>query len=156
MSANLAAVLIALHGLAAAVWVGGMFFAYMSLRPVAATQLDPPQRTRLWEASFQRFFPWVWGSVFVLPGTGLWLIFGFYGGMANVSGDVHTMLMLGIIMMTLFAHIYFAPYRRMRQAIAVEDWPEAGRRLGQIRLFIAINLVLGLITVAIGAGGRFW
>jgi len=49
-----------------------------------------------------------------------------------------------------------APYRRMRQAIAVEDWPEAGRRLSQIRLFIAINLVLGLLTVAIGAGGRFW
>ncbi len=59
-------------------------------------------------------------------------------------------------MMAIFAHIYFAPYRRMRQAIAAENWPEAGRRLGQIRRLIAINLVLGLITVAIGAGGRFW
>lgn len=156
MSANLAAILVALHGLAAAIWVGGMFFAYMALRPVAATQLEPPQRTRLWEASFQRFFPWVWGSVFVLLGTGFWLIFGFYGGMAGVGGDVHTMLLLGLVMMVIFAHIVFAPYRRMRQAIAAEDWPEAGRRLGQIRRFIAINLVLGLITVAIGAGGRFW
>ncbi len=156
MSANLAAILVALHGLAAAVWVGGMFFAYMAMRPVAASQLEPPQRTRLWEASFQRFFPWVWLSVLLLLGTGFWLIFGFYGGMAGVGGDVHSMLLLGLVMMGIFAHIYFAPYRRMRQAIAAENWPEAGRRLGQIRRLIAINLVLGLITVAIGAGGRFW
>ena len=155
MSSFFAALLIALHGLAAAVWVGGMFFAYTALRPVAATQLEPPQRTRLWEASFQRFFPWVWGSVLVLLGTGFGLIFGFYGGMAGVGGDVHTMLLLGLVMMAIFAHIYFAPYRRMRQAIAAEDTPEAGRRLNQIRRFIAINLVLGLVTVVVGSAGRF-
>lgn len=33
---------LALHVLAVTVWVGGMFFAYMILRPVAASQLQPP------------------------------------------------------------------------------------------------------------------
>jgi len=50
----------------------------------------------------------------------------------------------------------FSPYRRMRAAIAREDWPEAVRRLGQIRLFIAINLALGLVTIVLGTGGRWW
>ena len=36
------AIAIPLHLLAAVIWVGGMFFAYMALRPVAASLLEPP------------------------------------------------------------------------------------------------------------------
>ena len=50
---------LALHVLAITVWVGGMFFAYMVLRPIAASQLQPPQRLPLWQGVFSRFFPWV-------------------------------------------------------------------------------------------------
>jgi len=32
----------------------------------------------------------------------------------------------------------------------------AARQLGQMRLIVATNLVLGLITAAIGASGRYW
>jgi uncharacterized membrane protein len=156
MSGQLVAILVALHTLAAGIWVGGMFFAWMVLRPVAVAQLEPPARVRLWEDCFRRFFPWVWASVIIVLVTGFWLIFGFYGGMAGVGGYVHTMLGLGLIMMGLFAHIYFAPFRRMRQAVAAEDWPEAGRRLGQIRRIIGINLIIGLVVLAIGSGGRYW
>jgi uncharacterized membrane protein len=156
MSQYLAILLIALHGLAAAIWVGGMFLAYVAVRPAAARVLDIPERTTLWQESFAGFFPWVWASIVVLLITGFWLIFGLYGGMAAVGIDVHTMLLLGIVMMALFGHLYFGPYRRMRQAIAGKDWPEAGRRLGQIRLIIAVNLTLGLATIAMGAGGRFF
>lgn len=35
---------ITLHVLSAVVWVGGMFFAWMALRPVAASLLEPPPR----------------------------------------------------------------------------------------------------------------
>lgn len=156
MSSQIVAILVALHTLTAGIWVGGMFFAYMALRPVAAAQLEPPARLRLWDSCFQRFFPWVWVSVIVLLITGLWLTFGFYGGMAGVGGHVHTMLGLGLIMMGLFVHLYFVPFRRMRLAVVAEDWPEAGRHLGRIRGIIAINLILGLIVLAIGSGGRFW
>lgn len=156
MPGYLAILLIALHGLAAAVWVGGMFMAYVAVRPAAARVLAVPERTTLWQESFAGFFPWVWASIVVLLVTGFWLIFGFYDGIAAVGIDVHTMLLLGIVMMALFGFLYFGPYKRMRQAIAEKQWPEAGRRLGQVRLIIAVNLTLGLVTVAIGAGGRFF
>jgi uncharacterized membrane protein len=56
----------------------------------------------------------------------------------------------------LFLHLYFAPWRRLRAAVARRDWVEGGRQLGQIRTIVTINLVLGLIVVAIGGSGRYW
>src|SRR5437773_1376556 len=47
MSLPLASVLIPLHLLFAAIWVGGMFFAVLALRP-AAFALDPAVRLPLW------------------------------------------------------------------------------------------------------------
>ncbi len=145
-----------LHVLAVVVWVGGMFFAYMALRPVAATVLEPPQRLTLWAGVFGRFFPWVWAAIVLILGSGLWIIFSFYGGMANVNSSVHTMLGMGIVMMLLFMHVYFAPYRRLKMAVAAEDWAEGGKRLGQIRTLVGINTILGLLTTIVGASGRYW
>lgn len=143
-----------LHVLAVVIWVGGMFFAYMFLRPVAGQQLEGMARLKLWEAVFGRFFPWVWGSVVVILATGIYMIFGVFGGMADVHPSVHTMLLLGLIMMAIFAHVFFAPFRRMRQAIAVDDAPEGLRRLGQIRILVGINTVIGLVTILVASGGR--
>jgi hypothetical protein len=36
------------------------------------------------------------------------------------------------------------------------EFSEAARELDQIRRIVAINLVLGLLTVIVGASGRFW
>ncbi|MEK7716744.1 MAG: hypothetical protein AAB322_03200, partial [Pseudomonadota bacterium] len=66
---------ISLHLLATIIWVGGMFFAYMALRPVAATLLPPAQRMPLWVQTFARFFPWVWAAVIILPATGYWMLY---------------------------------------------------------------------------------
>ena len=49
------------HILGAVVWVGGMFAAYVCLRP-AAGALEAPQRLKLWRGFFAKFFPWVWVS----------------------------------------------------------------------------------------------
>ncbi|MGV8935022.1 MAG: hypothetical protein ACOH1I_10380 [Gallionellaceae bacterium] len=49
-----------IHLLAVIVWVGGMFFAYVVLRPSAAEVLQPPERLRLWDKAFNLFFNWVW------------------------------------------------------------------------------------------------
>ena len=148
------AALLALHALAAAVWVGGMFFAYLALRP-AMGALDPPQRCRLWHAVLGRFFVFVWVCVAALLATGYAMIFAVYGGMAGVGAHVHLMQGIGWLMMLLFAHVWFAPYGRLRRAVAGEDWPEAGRQVGRIRQVVAVNLALGLVVVAVGAGGRW-
>ncbi len=149
------AVILALHLLSAVVWVGGMFFAYMALRPVAASQLEPPARLRLWAGVFSRFFPWVWLSIVLLLTTGYWMLFKLMGGMANAPLYVHLMNGLGIVMMLIFMHVYFAAYRRLRQAVAAEDWPSGGAKLAQIRLLVGINTILGLTVIAVAGGGRY-
>ncbi|SDO27290.1 Uncharacterized membrane protein [Halomonas shengliensis] len=146
---------ITLHVLAAILWVGGMFFAWMVLRPVAASQLAPPQRLTLWHGVFERFFPWVWAAVAVLLGSGLWMLFAVFGGMAGARWHIHLMLALGLAMMAIYLHLWFAPWQRLRRAVAAEAWPEGGRQLATIRRLVGINLLLGLLTSAIAAGGRY-
>jgi uncharacterized membrane protein len=146
---------IAIHALAAVIWVGGMFFAYMVLRPGAGS-LEAPVRLQLWERVFSRFFPWVWISVATLLASGLGMMFWGYGGYAVARIYVHVMLGIGLLMMAIYAHLYFVPWRRLRRAVAAANWAEAGVQLGVIRRIVAVNLTLGLITVAIGASGRFW
>ena len=147
---------ILLHVIGVVIWVGGMFFAYMVLRPIAAGQLEPPLRLKLWVGVFGMFFPWVWISIAVILATGFWLIFGAYGGMGAVGFYVHAMLGLGILMMLIFFHVFFAPYARLKRAVAEETWQEGGKQLAMIRRLVGINTVLGFVTIAIGAGGRYF
>jgi len=147
---------IVLHLLSAVVWVGGMFFAYMCLRPVAASQLEPPQRLTLWVGIFQKFFPFVWLSVIFLPLTGYMMIFNLWGGFADTPKYIHIMNGLGIVMILLYMHVFFAPFKRLKNAVAIQDWPTGGKYLNQMRKLIAINLSIGLIVVIIASGGRYF
>jgi uncharacterized membrane protein len=143
------------HALAAVIWVGGMFFAYMVLRQALGT-LDPQARLDLWRDVFGRFFPWVWASIVALLVSGYGMVFFGLGGFGDAGVDVHVMQATGLLMMALFLHLYFAPWRRLQRALAQRDGETAARQLDQIRRIVAINLVLGLLTVAIGASGRYW
>jgi uncharacterized membrane protein len=145
-----------LHILAAVIWVGGMFFAHMVLRPTAMEQLDPPQRLPLWAGVFGRFFPWVWGCIVALLLTGYWLIFGPFGGMGNVGIYIHIMNTTGLVMMGLFSYLYFIPYPRLKQAVNTQNWPEGAKNLNRIRLIVTTNLVLGIVTIIVAQAGRYW
>ena len=145
----------ALHALGAVIWVGGMFFAYMVLRPSLST-LEPPARLQLWSGVFERFFAWVGGIIIALLATGYFLVFAVHGGFGSAGVHIHIMHLLGIIMMVLFVLLFASPYGRFRAAVANEDWPAAAGLLNTIRRIVGANLVLGLVTVAIGASGRFW
>jgi uncharacterized membrane protein len=148
-------ILVALHALAAVVWVGGMFFAYIVLRP-AAGPLETPARLSLWRRVFSRFFPWVWASIAVLLVSGYAMLFLRFGGFAGAGLHIHVMQLTGILMMLLFFHLFFAPWRRFSRSVEAGALQDAGAALSQIRRIVAINLVLGLLTVAVGASGRFW
>ncbi len=147
--------LLAVHILAAVFWVGGMAFAYTILRP-AAGKLEAPARLSLWARVFASFLPWVGLSIVVLLASGFWMIFILFGGMANVPLYVNLMLGLGIVMMLLYLHLLFAPYKRLRRAVGDESWPEAGKALSQIRQLVGVNTILGVIVIAIGGTGRYW
>jgi len=145
-----------LHALAAVLWVGGMFFAYQVLRPAMGTLAPPPERLKLWSQVFRRFFPWVWAAVILLPATGYLLIATQYGGFEAAPIHVHWMHGTGWLMIALYIYLYFAPYRALTAAVAAEDWPTGGAQLAVIRKIVGTNLILGLITIALGATGRFW
>jgi uncharacterized membrane protein len=143
------------HILAAVIWVGGMFFAHQMLRP-AVGPLEPAQRLGLWRRVFARFFPAVWVSIAALLASGFGMILWGFGGFAHIGPHINVMMGLGIIMMLAFAHLYFAPWRRFRAAVDGGDLAAAAKQLTQIRHIVALNLVLGLIVVVVGATGRYW
>lgn len=146
---------ITLHLLAVVIWVGGMFFAYMALRPVAAALLEPPLRLPLWTQTFARFFPWVWAAVILLPVTGYWMILNVFGGFSTLALYIHIMQGVGIVMILIFLHVYFAPYKRMRKAVIANDFAAAGKQLATIRKLIGLNLFLGLALIVVTSSGRY-
>ena len=152
------AILITLHVLAVVVWVGGMFFAYMALRPAAVETLDPPLRLSLWVATFKRFFPWVWLAVILLPVSGYAMLFATerFAGLTYAPLYIHIMNGVGIVMILIFLLVFLAPFRQLKLAVAAQNWPEGGKRLGQIRMLIGLNLILGLLVVVIASGGRYF
>ena len=150
-----AAIAVIFHALSAVVWVGGMYFAHQALRP-AAVVLEPGPRLMLWARVLGRFFAWVIGAVVLLLVSGFAMVFDVFGGFGGLGLYIQLMMGIGIVMMLLFFHLYFAPWRRFQAAVGRQDWAEGGRQLGQIRTIVTVNLVLGLIVVAIGSSGRYW
>jgi uncharacterized membrane protein len=147
--------LLAIHLLAVVFWVGGMAFAYTVLRP-AAGALDPAARLPLWQRVFARFLPWVGVSIVALLVSGFAMTFLLFGGFSNAAPYVHAMATTGIVMMLLFLHLIFAPWRRFRDAVDHGELPEAAKNLNQIRIIVGINLLLGVVTIVIGGTGRYW
>ena len=140
-----------LHLLGAVIWVGGMFFAHMVLRP-AAMALGPPQRLSLWLGVLSRFFRWVWGAVLLIPLTGHGLVMA----LATTPGwHILTMMLLGWLMVFLFVFLFFWPFQALRRLVAEKRYPEAARQLARIRTVVTINLALGLTTSALAIFGRF-
>lgn len=142
-----------LHLLGVIVWIGGMFFAHMALRPAAAELLPPPQRLPLLKGVLDRFFRWVWLAILSILFSGYWLFVVAYKGQAALY--VHLMQGTGLLMVIIFCYIYFVPYRRMGAALARPDVPSAAVEMTSIRRLIGINLVLGLATTVIGAAKAF-
>jgi len=145
-----------LHVITAVIWVGGMFFAHNILRPAAGESLEPPARQTLWVGVFKRFFPYVWLSVVLLPLTGYLMIFLRWDSMAYAPLYVHIMNGLGMLMILIYMHVYFAPYKRLKSAVAEQRWPDGGKAIDQIRVLIGINKILGFIVIIVASGGRFF
>lgn len=147
---------LALHALAAVIWVGGMFTIYVCLRPALGVLETPSDRVRIAAATFGKFFPWVWLSILVLFATGYLMVFTTQGGFAQTGMHVHIMQTIAWVMVGLFAFLYWGAWKDLRAAVSAQDWPAGASSIGRIRRIIAVNLPFGLIVVAIGASGRWW
>ena len=142
--------LVLIHLLAVIVWVGGMFFAHVCLRPVAAAQLPPPQRLPLLAAVLGRFFAVVGWALLLLWGSGL-VRFAQVG--AAIPWNWHAMVGIATAMTVILGLIVFRFHRPMVAAVAAQDWPGAGAAMNVIRKLVLTNLVLGFATVAVAVLG---
>ena len=143
--------LLFLHLTGVIVWIGGMFFAHFCLRPVAAEQLPPPQRLPLLAGVLGRFFRIVAVAIalILLSGIARMLNVGF----ANAPLHWHVMLSSGLVMTIIFVDIALRHLVRLQAGVAAQDWPAAGAAMNAIRQRVALNLGLGVATVAIACFG---
>ena len=145
------AVAYSLHLLAALIWVGGMFFAWMILRPAAIAALEGPARLKLWVEVFQRFFVWVWIAVVILPISGVGLLQMRFNGFETAPRYVQIMMGLYIVMVALFIRIQSLQLPELRKAVEAQAWAEGAAVMGRIRRLVGCNLIVGLVLVAIAA-----
>jgi uncharacterized membrane protein len=136
---------LAVHVLCAVIWVGGMFFAYVVLRP-SLSVLEPIQRIALHTQIFRRFFLIVWHVMPLILLSGFAALFGLFGGPATAPWNISVMMLLGLIMSAVFLLIVFGPYARFRRTT---DRTTIVASMDRIRKLITVNLVLGIVTVVV-------
>jgi uncharacterized membrane protein len=143
-----------LHLGAAVVWLGGMFFALFCLRPAAAG-LPPPVRLPFMADALGRFFNVVLVTVLVVVASGAAMMARAAqtthqtGAPFNMPADWLVMAGLGLLMIAVFAYVRLVLYKRLRQAIAAQDWPAGGAALNEIRFWVAANLGFGTLAVGV-------
>jgi len=141
-----------LHITSAVIWVGGMFFAYMALRPAMAG-LSKDIALALWRRTLQTFLRWVAAMVLVLWVTGIYQMFFVLPGFGTSGLHVDTMFTTALIMTLLFFWLNHSVFRKFKLAADSHDFETAGQLIHTIRKIVAVNLGLGLITVVIASWG---
>ena len=143
-----------IHLLSIIVWIGGMVFVQFFLRP-ALTQLEAPQRVRLMHDVLGRFFNAVLVAAGLALASGIWMI-GRIAKQTVQAGIKFTMpiewmvmSVLGLVMVAIFLYIRFALYKRLSAAVTAAAWPAGGAALASIRSWVLVNLVIGMVIVAV-------
>lgn len=135
-----------MHLAAGTIWLGGMTTLLWAVRPTAMAQLEPPQRIPLMTGILTRFLNLVVLCVALLLVSGGLMLAGV--DMSIAPKGWHAMLGMGLLMCLIFGHLYFVPFRRLRSAVGLSDWPAAGRQLAHIHVLVVTNFLLGWLAVA--------
>lgn len=142
-----------LHLIAGIVWMGGMTFMLFALRPAAIAVMEAQPRAILMGQVWKRFYAMVLVSIVVLFATGTHLYTATFRATRLATGDGgvplgwNIMLVLGLAMMLIFGHIYFAGFKKYKRAVAAGDWPLTGKAAGLIHTMTLINFSLGWIAI---------
>ncbi len=134
------------HLIAAILWMGGMGFMLLALRPVVLT-LDGPVRAQLMLKVWRRFFTVAGIAVVALLFSGSYL----YAAAMRVGGATpgkHAMASIGILMFLIFGHLVFAGFRKYARALAAGDSATAQRAAGTIHTLVVVNFCLGWLAIA--------
>jgi len=142
---NLYKITLLAHIVSAVIWVGGMFFAHVILRP-SLMDVDTAVRLSIWKKVFKKFFYWVWISVFTILITGYGIVFLIYGGLSGIQGRMHIYIMLaaGTVMSFIYFYIYFVPFQKFLAALSSHNNQIAAYQQGIMRKLVFFNLLLGI------------
>jgi uncharacterized membrane protein len=143
-----------IHLVGAIFWMGGMAFMLLALRPAAVGLLQPPERLMLMGAVWKRFFPVVLVSIVALFTTGTHLYTTAFRAVKVATGQGavplgwNLMLVLGLLMMVIFAYIYAVAFVKFKRAMTELDWPLAGKAAAQVHICMVANFALGWLAIA--------
>ena len=143
-----------LHLIAGIVWMGGMTFMLFALRPATLAVMQAQPRAILMGQVWKRFFALVLAAIVLLFTTGTHLYTQTFRAARLATGDGsvplgwNIMLVLGIVMMLIFGHIYFAGFKKYKRAVAAADWPLAAKAAGLIHTMTLINFTIGWLAIA--------
>jgi len=147
------AILLFLHLVAAAFWVGGMATMHFAVRPAAVATLEPPLRLRTMAAALRRFFVGVDASVTLLFVSGVSMIL-LAGGFRNVHWRIEAMMSIAVVMTGIYVYIRASVFKALRRAVEESAWPVAAARLNTVRKLVSLNLALGVVVFAVATIGR--
>ena len=142
-----------LHLIAGIVWMGGMTFMLFALRPAALVSLDAQPRALLMAEVWRRFYVLVLLAIALLFTTGTHLYTATFRAakLATGQGSVplgwNVMLVLGLAMMLIFGHIYFAGFKKYKRAVAAGQWPVAAKAAGLMHTMTMVNFTLGWLAI---------
>ena len=142
-----------LHLIAGIVWMGGMTFMLLALRPAALASLDAQPRALLMAEVWRRFYALVLLAIILLFATGTHMYTTTFRAakLATGQGSVplgwNVMLVLGLSMMLIFGHIYFAGFKKYRRAVAAGEWPVAAKAAGLMHTMTLVNFTLGWLAI---------
>lgn len=143
-----------IHLVAGILWMGGMAFMLIALRPAAIAVLQPPERVMLMVGAMRRFFAVVGVSIVALLFSGTPMYTTLFRATREATGQGgvplgwNLMLGLGLLMMLIFGHLFFVGFARLKRAAAAQDWSLAGQAALQVHRLVITNFLLGWIAIA--------
>jgi uncharacterized membrane protein len=133
----------AIHLLCVVLWVGGMAFLLVTLRPSMAA-IDPAARLVLQGAVFRRFFRLVWQIMPMAIVSGLLLLILSYSHQA-LPWEVMVMQTGGVLMAAIFIGMVLVPNKRFQAKLA--DGTATAADVAPIRRLIWLSLGIGTIIL---------
>jgi uncharacterized membrane protein len=78
-----------------------------------------------------------------------------FGGFAGSGPYIHAMTGLGVVMILIFLHVFFAPFKRIKRCLDSGDIAGAAKALNQIRMLVGLNTLIGIVTIFVATAGKY-
>jgi uncharacterized membrane protein len=133
----------AIHLLCVVLWVGGMAFLLLTLRP-SVSVIDPTARLALQGAVFRRFFRSIWQVMPMAIVSGLLLLILSYSHHA-LPWPVMVMQTGGVLMAAIFIGMVLVPNKRFQAKLAAGA--ATAEDIVPIRRLIWLSLGIGAVIL---------